>query len=211
MTDQTSSDEWYGSAAWEQAEGMLRLEPEREATDGALFLEEVLRHVSTSHYYWRWSTIALYNLSYAACVLALRGTWPVLLLNTEQMKKSLRNQHLTQFDEAVWSGNSAALRTLYLRVQNDSMMHRYVFSKSLPPNADQALAMDWMIQHRDMFTHFKAETLIEDVQPYPKAFLQVLEVVRFLVQESGNVRPFDDEFHTPLRNTLKRIEVLLQP
>lgn len=192
-------------------QGWLRMNPESEAVEGALFLEEMLQRVAESKYHWKWATMALFNLTYSTFVLALKGTWPVQLLTNQQRGKTLKNQHILDFDESVWTGNAAAFRTLYKRVLSEEIMARYYqISKALAENDDQFEGIEWLADRRDQFVHFKAESSAHELTVFPDQFLKVLEVVRFLVEDSGNICHFDDGFCLPLRASLERTEQQLQ-
>lgn len=207
MTESDSTDEQLNAPDGPGDDGWLMLNPEREAVEGALFLEEMLQRVVESSYHWKWAAVALYNLTYAACILALRGTWPVLLINKEQMKKALENQRSSEADAAVWVGNTASLDSLYRRVQDPSMMSQWGFSKPLPENDAQNAAIQWLVRKRNEFTHFRAMLFAHDIQVFPENFLAVLEITKFLVNDSGNICGFDDDFCSPLKEALLRIEL----
>lgn len=190
-----------------QNDGRFVTDPAHDAVDGARFLARLLDEVEEDTYLWKWATLAMFNLSHAVCVLALKRTWEINLIKRDERRDILNEQNDTCQLQRQVDAETSTLWELYLRAKHDDyMLQWFDISKPLPEDADQARSLQWLIETRNRLVHFRSETLIIDLALFPEHFLTVLDMLRFLVEESGNVCAFDDEFCEPLKRTMRDIE-----
>lgn len=147
------------------------LSPESNALDYLEKTYEFIRRLRRDQWAWKWVAIALHSALYSFAVCALRGSNPDLV--TRPVKRG--RAHVINFDEAI------------RRCQDARHMGMFTISKVLKLTAEQRTSIAYLHKVRNQLEHYYPLhwTLCE--QDLAAAAVDVLEVIRFLALESGNV------------------------
>jgi hypothetical protein len=160
---------------------------ERDAARSLEFFVEMLDRVREDSYYWKWAIIALHNACHGFMVLALEGTWPVRLLPLKTRRKVLQDQYSVDFDDRVYSDHIMGFLDLFEAIQDETMMRQYTDSKAFESKNTVTESMRSLNDLRNQHLHFRAMTRIDYVPAFVPMCFDALEVIDFLISESGNV------------------------
>lgn len=151
----------------------FRLTEEANAVDYVLKACEFIRRVKRDHLAWKWVVISLHSALYSFAICALSGTHSARV--TRPRKRG--TAWLIGFTEAI------------RRCQDDRWMRIYSSSRSLQLTSEQKQSIEYLHTVRNQIEHFKPMHWMTSEQSLAPMAIDVLEVVRFLALDSGNVSP----------------------
>lgn len=198
-------DENAGAPVW------MRLDLRTEGTRALEMMLEQLEQVvqGDDPYRWKWVILAAHNALQAFMAQAVAGTTEL---------GHLTDKYQMQWEEAYEKGERpageprmAGFMELFQRVQSDRYMKRFVHSKKLQPSRSEAAAVSKLNYWRGEFVHYKKGSLSVEVGGYPAMLNHIIRVIRFLVDESGQVYFVKDELETRTRVAIERADELTAP
>jgi hypothetical protein len=160
---------------------------ERDSVRSLEVFVEMLALARDDSYYWKWAIIALQNACHGFMVLALEGTWPVRLLPEKARRKVLRDQYSVAFDDRVFTGHIMGFMDLFASVQSDDLMRQNMRSEAFISTDAIQSSMQELNDIRNKHIHFRAETHLWYVPAFVPMSVDVLQVIDFLLNESGNI------------------------
>jgi hypothetical protein len=168
----------------------LQTDELREAIHGLRKLAATLPLVLENPYEWKWVLIIAHNTLQAYMVCAVKGSAGLGALTEKSAAKWLEayEKDLPYPEERL-----DFFLELYKKIKGKEM-HQYYHSKPFISTPEQDVSVDKLNRRRNTFTHFTPTGLIMGVDDLPAVIHDVLEIIRFLVKESGNVGFYP---HTP--------------
>lgn len=168
----------------------LQTDELREAICGLNKLAKTLPLVLQNPYEWKWVLIIAHNTLQAFMVCAVKGSVGLGALTEKSAAKWLEayNKGLLYPEERL-----DFFLKLYKKIKGPEMQ-QYFHSKAFVPTPEQDASVDKLNRHRNTFIHFTPTGLLMTVDDLPALIRDVLNIIRFLVKESGNVGFYP---HTP--------------
>lgn len=165
-----------------------------------------LCEVEQNPFNWKWFTIALHNATYSFMLLALQnpdlsGIWKEPEVRDKEGRIDLFNDNkkLISFMEA------------FKRIQDPNRMGGYVGCKAFSAEPSHEKSMRKLNDHyRNQFVHYRPMSWSIEIKDFIKISLPVLEIIEFLVFESGRVRFFEDSQFKRTRTYLDAIKSILK-
>jgi hypothetical protein len=161
----------------------------------------MLRKVPDDPRYWIWVIISLHNSLQGFMVTALRSGLDLHLMSDQTRKKD-RNAW-ENYERCLQKGNNQGLDELPLTFEElalapfmklyekikrqDLMEERYTDSRRFVPTAEQDASVGLLHKLRNKYIHFFPHTNFLEVSGLPTMIRDCLEIIRFLVFESGNI------------------------
>ncbi len=185
----------------------LRTDERLEAIKSLHKAHQFLLEVHEDPYNWKWAIIALHNSIQAFMVLALMGTASLNVCKNRG-----------KFLEAMNNGNDLpelsmeSFLALYKDIKNADRMNKNIESKIFLASEEMDYYMKTLNDLRNNFIHYIPCNWSLGISTLPELSKSVLNVIEFLVLESGNVRfYFDDELEkTNLRELISEIRKELE-
>lgn len=166
----------------------MQIDERSEAIKSLRKTHQFLLEIHEDAYNWKWAIIALHNSTQAFMVLALKGT---ASLNVCKNRR--------KFVEAMNSGNElpALLMENFLNLYQDikslDRMSQNIYSRNLLTSDETDYHMKTLNEFRNTFIHFIPCNWSLGISTLPYLVNSVLNVIEFLVFESGNVRFYSNE------------------
>lgn len=165
-----------------------------------------LNEVEQNPFNWKWFTIALHNATHSFMLLALQnpdlsGIWKEPEIKKEDGRIDIFNPNnkLISFMEA------------FKRIQDPNRMGGYVNSKAFSAKPYHEESMKKLNDNlRNQFIHFRPGGWSVHKKYIGEIGSPVLEVIEFLVFESGRVRFFEDSQFKRTRTYLDAIKSILK-
>jgi len=150
----------------------LRLTEEMNALD---YLEKAyffIQQTENDVYAWKWVILSLFGALYGFAICACRGTSNLLVT----YKTKSGQERLIGF------------RTAIRYCQDPNIMGQYVFSRELQLTKRQEDSIKRMHEvFRNQFEHYIPKLWSIEVHGWPQMAIDVLEVIRFLAIDTGNI------------------------
>ena len=150
----------------------LRFTEEDNALD---YLEKAaffIRQTEKDKKSWKWVVLTLHSALYAFAICAIQGTNPDRV--TYETKRG--GVRLIHFDEAL------------KRCQDSKWIGQYVHSRTLSLTDDQKWSINKLKKSfRNQFEHYQPLLWSIEIHGFPKITMDVLDVIRFLAIDCGNV------------------------
>lgn len=162
----------------------------REAIYGLRKLANMLPLVLENPYEWKWVLIIAHNTFQAFMVCAVKGSAGLGALTEKSAAKWLEayEKGLPYPEERL-----DFFLELYAKIKGEEM-HQYYHSKPFASTPEQDASIEKLNRRRNTFAHFTPTGLIMGVDDLPNVIRDVLDIIRFLAKESGNVGFYP---HTP--------------
>jgi hypothetical protein len=123
---------------------------------------------------WKWVILSLHGALYGFAICAIKGTNPDRVTYTNKKGKVM----LISFNQAL------------NRCQDHQWMRQFVHSKTLKLNKDQKWSIDKLKKEfRNKFEHYQPLAWSIEIHGMPQIAIHVLDVIRFLAIDSGNIFP----------------------
>ncbi|WNB93410.1 hypothetical protein [Bacillus sp. NEB1478] len=178
------------------------------------------------NYWFKWMIISLHGALYGFGVCAIKGTSTERVLEMKLGKKKLeqKKKEIIDFykyelgfdveqgsnllDSTVEYNSSQLLsiKTILEHCQNESYMMQQFDSKILKISEPQQNAIDKMILYRNDFAHFKPKALSVITQGEDWIVKEVVDVIKFLALDSGNVTYFEDSIFEKVKYLINRFK-----
>jgi hypothetical protein len=155
-----------------------------EAITSLNLVRESLHVVETDVYRWKWIIIALHNALQNTMVSALRQGNGFHAMNNDSVKQWMEAY---QIDEPLPPLKLANFLELYKRIKKKEIMESYVFSKRFVANQEHTNSVKKLNYLRNRFIHFELDIWSLEIVTMPDLCLHCLDVISFLVFESGNI------------------------
>lgn len=144
-------------------------------------LEELLERVEADSYQWKWAIIVLHNCIQCFMVLALEGTAQIDVIRDEEIIIEYLNPKIRKKNVQL-----ACFLDLYTKIKKDKYMKKYGHSKAFKALSEHNKAMKQINLWRNQYIHFFPESWHFEVSGLPEIFINVIDIIEFLVKESGN-------------------------
>lgn len=189
----------------------LRTDERLEATKSLQKAYQFLLEVHEDPYNWKWAIIALHNSVQAFMVLALMGTASLNVCKNRG-----------KFFEAMNNGNDLPelymerFLVLYKDIKNTARMNQNIEIKIFLASEEMDYYMKTLNEFRNNFIHYVPCNWSLGISTLPELSKSVLNVIEFIVLESGNVRFYlDDELEkanlreliSEIRKELEKLEI----
>lgn len=147
-------------------------------------------------YNWKWIVIASHNCIQNFMVSALRSG-----NNLNVLENNSADNWFAEFTKRMkskiedWKSPKEKLDyfpNLYKKVTSDKML-MYTISKKLETDKNKEEAIEWLNWQRNKFIHFVPSTFLINAVHFPKRMLVIMDIIKFLVKESGNIIWTDSE------------------
>ena len=173
-----------------------------QAVDALHVTSEFLGRVVDDPFAWKWVVIALHNALHGFMGLALRSSHGAQLLSKKHERRTYELwEKERQLGQPI--GRPTEVRVdeflnLYEKVKDPARMGQFVYSHVFVATPEQDKSVDYLNWLRNQFSHYSATTLVVGVEALPQVMTDCLDVIKFLVNESGNVLlyPWDLESRT---------------
>ncbi|WP_342045972.1 hypothetical protein [Bacillus sp. OTU530] len=169
-------------------------------------------------YWFKWLMISLHGALYGFGVCAIKGTSPSLRVldkpSTKKIKELipllserslgmedpipkdhlavLADEHLLSVINILAENNLNKIWDILDKCENPDYMIQYTDSKVLKRTDLQSEAIQKMVDYRNDFAHFKPKGLSILIESEEWIAKEVVDVIKFLALESGNVNYFDE-------------------
>lgn len=167
----------------------LRTDELVEAVKGLEMFLSNIRKVKKDLYFWKWAIIALHNSVQGFMVCALRGTNGLSVLTPECAKAWLEAyENNTTYPKEILLDD---FLNLYKKIKGKYML-QYVHSKKFVPMGQEGRSIKRLNRLRNEFIHFTPQGRSLKVSGLPQLCGDVLKIIDFLVNSSGNIH-FDSD------------------
>lgn len=164
----------------------LRVTEQSNALDYLERATEFIGRVDRDPMAWKWVVLSLHGALYAYCICALQGTNPDVV-----KEKRGKNDHLIGFNEAIrWC-------------QTGVKIYPWGQCKPLVLSESQTESLHTLKDVlRNKFEHYSPTRWSIEIHGLPRVSMDILDIVHFLVFESGSWMHLEP-------NRIKRIRTLL--
>jgi hypothetical protein len=165
-------------------ETWLETDESEEAIAALEFLAELASTLRSNIRRWKWVIIVTHNAVQCFMVIALRqsdGRGPI---RDDIMAKIIQAQAK---DEVPPTEKLDDFMELYKKIKTPSRMQKYGQSKHFTSTKDQDRAIKMLHDLRNEFLHFTPKGWSLEVSGGPHLCLQCLEIIHFLVHDSGTI------------------------
>lgn len=177
-----------------------------EARMALLMTNELLIKVKRNDYYWKWTIIVFHNCLQAFMVLALKGTNGLNIIRPRDRKKWLEAHYN---DEPYPETKLKSFQGLFDSLCSEEM-RLYTHSKLFIPESVHIGAIDIINIARNRFIHFQPIDLSLQIDGYPGIFLSLIEILEFIILESGNYFDYNDADLEDTKTELEKLRELLE-
>jgi hypothetical protein len=159
-------------------------------------------------YNWKWIIIATHNCIQNFMVSSLRNGNNLKVLEDKSSKRWLeefKKRMKSKIED--WKFPKEKLDyflNLYEKIKSDKML-MFTISKKLEADKSKDEAIEWLNWHRNKFIHFVPEVFEINVIHFPKRMLLIMEILKFLVSESGNILWLNFEDKETSENLIKEL------
>jgi hypothetical protein len=147
---------------------LVQLDEYRHAALALEMTLEQLERIDEDPRRWAWALVSLHNALQGFMVLALKGSGAATAT-------AVPERFLDRFLD------------LWEKVKDPDPMLRSPESRVLQPTEDQESSVRWLNAWRDRFVHYRpGATTLDTVNP-PWRVVEIVGVIEWLLEESGNV------------------------
>ena len=163
----------------------LRTNTRIEAIKGLEKLDETLTLVKDDIYQWKWAIIVLHNSIQAFMVLALQGTAQVdVLMDKTKDKRNIRNYLNHDLKNTKFKLDE--FMNLYEKIKITNETQLYSCKTKFDASKEHDAAMVSINDFRNRFIHFFPCGWSLGVCGMPEAFMLLMEIIKFLINDIGN-------------------------
>jgi hypothetical protein len=174
-----------------------------EAINALEMLYEILLQVPENPYYWKWAIIVIHNTLQNFMVLALTDCNITNILEKSCKEKWIANNEHQSREKPI-KLKLASFLDLYTRIKSDEMKIKTI-SKVFTPSGTQDYSIRKINRFRNNFIHFIPKSWLIEKSGLPKIFLDAVSIIKFLVEESGNIFWYKDENEKRTTNLVNQI------
>ncbi|MBL1353002.1 MAG: hypothetical protein COA61_006680 [Zetaproteobacteria bacterium] len=159
--------------------------------------------VSEDFFQWKWVIIALHNALQGFMVLSLRNGNNFRVMPDKLARKCYEAHRANK----PWPKERLdSFLNLYKKIKNDEYMKPFIYSKSLPETENNDWCVNKLIELRNKFIHFVPQGWSLNVSGLPHICLTIIEIMKFLAWESGNIFWHNDRLKDKSRSILNECE-----
>ena len=141
--------------------------------------------------FWRWTLLAIHGAFQGTLVLALQGSDGLAALRPRDAAKWMTAYRAK--DEPLPVGKLDDFLKLYAKVKDPEQMRRNLNARAFAPGEQHDRSVEWLHDARCEFLHFKPGTSWSvELAGLPRICLDVLDVIDFLLWESGAVMFYEE-------------------
>jgi len=181
----------------------LRTDERKEALNALVKLHQFLKEVEEDVYNWKWVIIATHNATQGFMVLALKGFNSLNVYKNNSAKKCI-----DAYEKGYTYPSYVELDkflNLYSKIKSEHMK-QYIHSKIFEGDTDTDEAMKILNDEiRNNFIHFTPKSWSLVVNGLPTICLKVLNIIEFLVKESGNIYSYDEDDEYKVKELVEKI------
>jgi hypothetical protein len=197
----------------EQAADYVSFTLHETATDSLRMVDSQLARIPEDSYAWRWVIIALHQTYHGFICLALRRTDGAQLLSREAERQTYerwdRERQLGHPIPDTEMPYVDFFLSLYGKLKDPKRMATYDDSQPLVATSDQDASVEFLNRTRNDFSHYTNVTQVFAVPELVKTVRDSIDVIEFLLNESGNVELFEHGADDRARETIARIRIQL--
>lgn len=172
---------------------LVQTDEEQQAIEDLRIFAEALLRAVDDQYYWRWSLIILHHALQSFMVCALRGSEGVVPLTEKSAARMLRYLHSNPPEPYPRNLKLDTYTNLFTKIQG-SHMRRLTIGRPYEPDEEHRASVVLVDSYRNEFMHFQPKGLLWPIHGLPKECMNILDVIEFLVRDSGNI-DFHDQQH----------------
>ncbi|ATG92567.1 hypothetical protein [Methylomonas koyamae] len=172
-----------------------------EAVSSLALVMENLELVEKDVYRWKWVVIALHNSMQNIMVSALKQGNGFHSMEHESYKKWIEAYRNSQ---PLPPTKLARFLELYKRIKKKKVMECYLGSKAFVAKQEHTESVKKLNNIRNRFVHFELDVWSLETTGMPKLCLHCMDVVRFLVFDSGNILISEEAESVILRNAVSQ-------
>lgn len=170
-----------------------------EAVSSLELVIESLELVEKDVCRWKWVVIALHNSMQNIMVSALKQGNGFHSMENDSYKKWIEAYRNSQ---PLPPTKLAKFLELYKRIKKKCIMECYVDSKAYVPKQENTESVKKLNSIRNRFIHFELDVWSLQIASMPKICLHCMDVIRFLVFESGNILISDENQRVNLQKAV---------
>ncbi len=162
----------------------LRTDEREESVSSLEMVRDASSKIDEDLFQWKWVIIAIHNAMQGFMVLSLRNG-----NNFRVMPKKLANKcYQAHRENKPWPKERLdSFPNLYKKVKDEEYMCFFIHSRNLPSSEENDWAVDKLLELRNKFIHFVPQGWSLEVSGLPTICLNILQIIKFLGWESGNV------------------------
>ena len=164
----------------------IEFDTEKEIENSLKKLDETLTLASTDTYQWKWAIIILHNCIQNCMILSLRATNDANIIKYHKNKFPKSFKDYINNLEIIEQAKIIDYLELYDRIKNEKYMKSFIGSKHFIPEEKHNYSMNEINEIRNNFIHFKPQTWLIEIELITDIFKSVVEIINFLIFESGN-------------------------
>jgi len=161
-----------------------------ESIDALKTIKNFIVKLDEELYNWKWIIIATHICVQNFMVSSLRNGNNLKVLEVKSSKKWFQEFNKRLYSDVDdWNSPIEKLDyflNLYEKIKSDQML-MYTISKKLETDKNKDEAMVWLNWYRNKFIHFVPEVFEINIIQFPKRMILILDIIKFLVSESGNI------------------------
>lgn len=178
-----------------------------EAASSLELVRENLHIVENDVYRWKWIVIALHNALQNTMVSALKQGNGFHSMSSDSYKKWMEAYRSSK---PLPPTKLAKFLDLYTRIKKKQIMECFIFSKRFIAKQEHTNSVKKLNSIRNRFIHFELDVWSLEIAGMPEICLHCMDVVRFLVFESGNVTIYKKEEGDKLKTAISDVIDIFQ-
>jgi hypothetical protein len=186
-------------------EGWIRTNEENEAVRSLEMTYELLQKTSNNPYYWKWVVVCLHNSLQGFMVLALRSTDGFRILK-KSSREGLSKYFKGELPEPPKKIEIESFLDLYKKIKKPKEMRIYHNSQAFAPTPSGDSNIRYLNELRNEFIHFKPQGWSISTDIFMGVLRESLNVIKFLVFESGNIYWSDNGLSARTRELINRLD-----
>ncbi len=172
-----------------------------EAVSSLELVMENLSLIEKDVYRWKWVVIALHSSMQNIMLSALKQGNGFHSMTKDSYKKWVEAYENKQ---PLPRTKLANFLDLYKRIKKKSIMECYVGSKAFEAKQEHTEAVKKLNTIRNRIIHFELDVWSLETESMPKLSLYCMDVVRFLVFDSGNILISNEPQRVNLQNAVSQ-------
>lgn len=170
-------------------EAYLRTDERSEAYNALVKTIQFLDEINEDTYNWKWFLVSLHNCLQAFMVLALKGSSSLSVMKQDHARRWLKAyESNSRYPEVKMD----SFLKLFEKIQSDFMM-KNSNSKVFDSTEQITTSIQELNDLRNKFIHYMPKGWSLNITGLPSLGLDIVEVLRFLVSESGNINFYELE------------------
>ena len=177
-----------------------------EVISGLHLAVENTRAAAEHPYPWKWVILGLHSALQAIMVLALQSSNGLRALKDDiaaKWMRAYRDGTSLPEEKLDW------FPSLYDKIKSEQMLF-LITSKKYVPGPTHDHSVEKLNEMRNTFVHFLPKRWLLDVTGLPCICRDCLDVIEFLVWESGNVTWYDDRTRERMRRAITALAEALE-